>query len=315
MTARLPVVLDCDTGTDDAVAILLAALHPRLDLLGVTTVWGNHDVRHTTDNSLRVLDLVGRGGVGGVGVHPGRNEPVRPRLEPLPSGRDDLPPTLDLPAPTSVAGADAVEWLVATLRAATEPVALVATGPLTNLAAALAADRSITGSVARLVVLGGAHREAGVTPYAERNVWCDPEAAADVLAAPFRDVLLVTMDATFSAPLTAADAARLRALGTPAATAAAAFVEARIDWYRRDRAMAAVGGAPLHDPLAVAALVDPGLLTTLRASVRVERTDPATYGATRFAAEVDEARGRLAVAVRADHDRYLDLLCAALARV
>ncbi|MBM7515437.1 nucleoside hydrolase [Nocardioides nitrophenolicus] len=309
MSARLPVVLDGDPGTDDAVAILLAALHPRLELLGVTTVWGNHDLRDTTDNALRVLDLVGRGDVG---VHPGRNEPVRPRREPLPSGRDDLPPSLDLPAPVSAASEEAVEWLVATLRAATEPVALVATGPLTNLAAALAADRSLTGSVGRLVVLGGAHRAAGVTPYAERNVWCDPEAAADVLAAPFRDLLLVTMDATFSAPLTAADAARLRAHGTPAAVAAAAFVEARIEWYRRDPALAAAGAAPLHDPLAVAALVEPDLLTTLRASVRVERTDPTTYGATRFAAEVDEARGRVAVAVRADRRRYVDLLCATL---
>lgn len=307
---RVPVVLDCDTGTDDAVAILLAALHPGLDLLGVTTSWGNHDVRHTTDNTLRVLDLVGRGA--SVGVHPGRNEPVRPRLTPLPSGRDDLPPTLDLPAPVSAAGTEAVEWLVATLRAATEPVAVVATGPLTNLAAALAADRSITGSVGRLVVLGGAHQRAGVTPYAERNVWCDPEAAADVLAAPFRDVLLVTMDATFSAPLTAADVARLRRLGTPAARATAGLVDARIEWYRRDPSMAAAGGAPLHDPLAVAALVAPGLLTTLRATVQVERTDPVRYGATRFAAEVDERRGRIPVAVRADHDGYVDLLCTTL---
>ncbi|MDQ6524239.1 nucleoside hydrolase [Nocardioides sp. LHD-245] len=306
----IPVVLDCDTGTDDAVAILLAALHPDLDLLGVSTVWGNHDVRHTTDNTLRVLDLIGRGDVG---VHPGRNTPIRPRIEQLPSGRADLPPTLDLPAPASTAGTDAVEWLVETLRATTEPVAVVATGPLTNLAAALAADRSITGSVGRLVVLGGAHRAAGVTPYAERNVWCDPEAAADVLAARFRDLLLVTVDATFSAPLTAADATRLRALGTPAAAAAAAFVEARIEWYRRDEEMAAVGGAPLHDPLAVAALVDPALLTTLRAEARVERADPTTYGATRFAAEVDDSRGRVSVAVRADRERYVDLLCATLA--
>ncbi|NHA00037.1 hypothetical protein G5V59_07085 [Nocardioides sp. W3-2-3] len=210
--AMTPVVLDCDTGTDDAVAILLAALHPDLHLLGVTTVWGNHDVRDTTDNTLRVLDLLGRGDIG---VHPGRNEPVRPRIAPLPSGRADLPPALDLPAPVSTAGAEAVEWLVATLRETTEQVALVATGPLSNLAAALAADRSLVGSVARLVVLGGTHRRAGVTPYAERNVWCDPEAAADVLAARWSDLLLVTMDATFSAPLDTADAAQPASRGHP----------------------------------------------------------------------------------------------------
>lgn len=306
---RTRVILDCDTGTDDAVAVLLAALHPDLDLLGVTTVWGNHDVRHTTDNTLRVLDLVGRGDVG---VHPGRNGPVRPRITALPSGREDLVPTIGLPAPTSVPGAPAVEWLVETLRAATEPVALVPTGPLSNLAAAVAADPRIVGAVGRLVVLGGTHRQAGVTPYAERNVWCDPEAAHDVLAAGFRDVLLVTMDATFSAPLTAADVARLRALGTVAATTAADLVEQRIEWYRRDDAMAALGGAPLHDPLAVAALVAPDLLTVLRASVDVERADEATYGATRFRAETDERQGAVGVSVRADHDGYVDLLCEVL---
>ena len=112
----IPVILDCDTGTDDAVVIMLAALHPDLDLLGVTTVWGNHDVRHTTDNTLRVLDHVGRGDVP---VHVGANAPFRPRLSPLPSGRPELAPVLDLPATGRVAGASpAVDWLVETIRAA-----------------------------------------------------------------------------------------------------------------------------------------------------------------------------------------------------
>ena len=304
-----PLILDCDTGTDDAVAILLAALHTDLDLLGVTTVWGNHDVRHTTDNSLRVLDLVGRGvagGARGVGVHPGRNAPVRPRITELPSGRADLEPTLPLPAPASAAAGDAVEWLVETLRAATQPVAVVPTGPLTNVAAAVAADPRITGAVGRLVVLGGTHRQAGMTPYAERNVWCDPEAAHDVLTAGFRDVLLVTMDATFSAPFTEVEVARLRGLGTTAASAAADLVEQRIGYYG--------GGAPLHDPLAVAALVAPDLLTVLRASVEVERADETTYGATRFRAEADERKGAVGVAVAADRNRYVDLLCEVLGR-
>jgi len=305
-----PLILDCDTGTDDAVAIMAAALHPDLDLLGVTTVWGNHDVAHTTDNSLRVLELVGRADVG---VHPGRNGPVRPRLEELPSGRADLPPTLALPAPSTAPGTAAVEWLVETLRSTTTPVALVPTGPLTNVAAAVAADRRIVEAVGSLVVLGGAHRERGVTPYAERNVWCDPEAAADVLRAGFRDILLVTMDATFSAPLTAADVARLRAVGGTAAATAADFVEARIEWYRRDPAMAAVGAAPLHDPLAVCCLLDPGVVAVREASVTVERVDPTTYGATRFSFAGERSAGTpVRVALRADHDRFLGLLCAAL---
>jgi inosine-uridine nucleoside N-ribohydrolase len=306
----VPVVLDCDTGTDDAVALLVAALHPGLDLLGVTTVWGNHDVAHTTDNSLRVLDLVGRGGVG---VHPGRNAPVRPRIEELPSGRVDLPSTLPIPAATTVAGSPAVEWLVETLRAAPRPVTLVATGPLTNLAAVVAADPRVVDAVDRLVALAGTHRERGVTPYAERNVWCDPEAASDVLGAGFRDVLLVTVDATFSAPLTHEDTARLRAVGTLAAATAADLVEDRIDWYRRDPAMAALGAAPLHDPLAVACLLDPEAVQVRDASVTVERADPTSYGATRFSFTGEAPVGApVRVALGADHDRFLDLLCTTL---
>lgn len=306
-----PLILDCDTGTDDAVAILVAALHPDLDLLGVTTVWGNHDVGHTTDNSLRVLDLVGRGDIG---VHPGRNGPVRPRLEALPSGRSDLPPRLPLPDATTAAGSPAVEWLVETLRATTTPVTVVPTGPLTNLAAVLAADPHLVETVGSLVVLGGSDDEPGVTPYAERNVWCDPEAAHDVLTAGFRDLLLVTMDATFSAPLDPADVARIRAVGTVAALTVADLVEARIEWYRRDPAMAALGAAPLHDPLAVACLLDPGVVEVREASVTVERTDPTTYGATRFSFAGDSAGAPVRVALRADHDRFLDLLCDGLAQ-
>ena len=300
----ISVILDCDTGTDDAVAIMLAALHPDLDLLGVTTVWGNHDVRHTTDNTLRVLDHVGRGDVP---VHPGANAPFRPRISPLPSGRSELPPVLDLPAARSTAGeAPAADWLVATLRAATRPVAFVSTGPLTNIAAAVTVAPEIMASVDRLVVLGGTHREAGVTPYAERNVWCDPEAMAVVLAAGFERLLLVGMDATFAAPFDADDAAALGARGTPAGLAAAQFVLERIATYRSDAAMAALAAAPLHDPLAVASLLDPEVVSTVRARCVVETTDPMTYGATRFALDAEDAT--LEVALGADHARYLSLL-------
>lgn len=254
-----PLVLAADANTDDAVAVLLAARHPHLDLRGVSTA--------SADEAAALGDLVAPGEVGEVGFHAGP------------------------------------DWLVRTLREAPEPVTLVTTGPLTHVAAALAADRSIARAVARLVVLGGAHRAAGVTAHAESNVWTDPDAAAVVLAAPFRDTLLVTADATAAAALTPADLDRLHASGTAAARAAAGLCAERLD-----------RGALVHDPLAVAAVVDPTLLTTLRATVRVERTDPATYGATRFAAELDEKRGRTTVAVGADRDRYAGLLCTTLGK-
>ncbi|HET9422377.1 MAG TPA: nucleoside hydrolase [Nocardioides sp.] len=296
-----PVILDCDTGTDDAVAIMAAALHPALNLLGVTTVWGNHDVRHTTDNTLRVLDHIGRGDVP---VHAGRNEPFRPRESPLPSGRDDLPSTLDLPAPQGAAGSsDAVGWLVETLRATPEPVTLVPTGPLTNVAAAVELAPDIVGAVRRVVALAGTHVAPGVRPLVERNVWCDPEAAAYVVAAGFADLTFVGMDATFAAALDAADADRLAALATPAGEAAGGFQRQRIELYGGE-------SAPLHDPLAVAALLDEGVVRTEPATVTVELDPGPTYGRTTYGLGAEQPT--LRVALDADRSRFLAFLCEAL---
>ncbi len=304
----MPVILDCDTGTDDAVAIMVAALHPELDLLGVSTVWGNHDVRHTTDNTLRVLDHIGRGDVP---VHAGRNAPFRPRHTPLPSGRDDLPSTLDLPAAvTAAASTDAVGWLVRTLREAPEPVTLVPTGPLTNISAAIEAAPDIVGSVARVVALAGTHREPGVGPLVERNVWCDPAAAAYVVAAGFADLTFVGMDATFSAPLDSSAAERLSALGTAAGRAAGRFLEQRIEWYSRDPAMARLGSAPLHDPLAVAQALERGLVNTRPAGCRVELTPGEEYGRTVY--DLDAEQADLTVGLAADPRAFLLFLTDAL---
>ncbi len=297
----MPVVLDCDTGTDDAVAIMTAALHPGLRLLGVTTVWGNHDIRHTTDNTLRVLDHVGRGDVP---VHAGRNAPFRPRNPGLPTGRDDLPSTLDLPAAVgSARSADAVGWLVETLRAAPEPVTLVPTGPLTNIAAAVEAAPDVVDAVARVVALAGTHRRPGVGPLVERNAWCDPEAAAYVVRAGFRDLTFVGMDATFSAALDAADADRLDALGTRAGEVAGRFQRQRIAHY---------GGtsAPLHDPLAVAYVVDPSVVATRPARCRVELAPGPELGRTHY--ELDAERAELEVGLAADRGAFLRFLADAL---
>ena len=170
----------------------------------------------------------------------------------------------------------------------------------------VAADRGTVAAVERLIVLGGTHRRAGVTPYAERNVWCDPEAVAEVLAAGFQRLLLVGMDATFAVPFDADDAAALAGRGTPAGIAAGRFVSERIAMYRSDATMAALAAAPLHDPLAVASLLDPEVVSTVRARCVVETTDPLTYGATRFALDAEDAT--LEVALGADHARYLSLL-------
>lgn len=306
----VPVVLDCDSGTDDAVAIMVAALHPDLELVGVTTVWGNHDVRHTTDNSLRVLDHLGRSDIP---VHAGLAGPFAPRITPLPAGRADLPSTIDLPPAQRSAGpGPALEWLVETLRATTVPVALVATGPASNIAALLRAEPAAADAIETLVLLGGTHRHAGVTTWAERNVWCDPAATAAVLRAGLEDVVMIGMDATFAAALDEREVRAFADLGSRAGALAARLLSERIAWYRRDPAMAALRSAPLHDPLAVSFLVEPGVVTLAPTRCVVETRDPVRVGQTTF--DLDPAARSLRVALEADRDDYARLLTTTYAR-
>ena len=287
----LPVVLDCDTGTDDAVAIMLAALHPGLDLLGVTTVFGNLAVADTTDNTRRVLDEVGRSGVP---VHRGASSA--------------LPPGRRVPKASL-----AVDWLVETLRATTRPVTLVPTGPLTNVALALAADPRIVDAVDQLVMMGGSHAIPNVTPHAERNVWNDPVAADSVLRAGFRRLVMVTLDATHQAPLDHDDCDRLRRLGTPAGVATADLVEERIEQYAGWGPPGARPAAPVHDPVTVAYLVEPDVVTLRHLHVAVETTEGPTCGRTVI--DVDGVTSRppnAHVALTADRDRFVGVLLSTL---
>lgn len=261
---------------------------------------GNHDVRDTTDNSLRVLDLVG---AGHVPVVPGLNGPFPGRATPLPSGRDDIPTTLALPAPVGTAhDGHASDWLAALVARHPVPVTVVTTGPLSNLAQAVREHPELVERVARVVSLVGTHQHEGLLPLVERNAWCDPEAVAAVLDAGFSDLTFVGMDATFSAPLDPSDVELLRAVGTPSAMAAAAMVEQRIGWYD--------GPAPLHDPLALAHVLEPGLVSVSPARVTVDLGDGPTYGRTIY--ELDPPNPALDVGLAADHERFVEWLCGVL---
>ncbi|HEU4567408.1 MAG TPA: nucleoside hydrolase [Marmoricola sp.] len=240
-----PVVLDCDTGTDDAVAIMLAARHPALSLLGVCSVFGNAGVEETTANAERVLTALGRA---------------------------DVPVERGSPVAGSASSA-AVEWLVALLRRTTEPVTLVATGPLTNLAAALAAEPGLVEAVDELVVMGGTFGVVAAGPV-ERNLGNDPAAAAAVLSAGFARVVLVPLDATYQALMGPREVAALRALG-PIGELAAGFVAERIEQYA---SMPLDGRAPVHDPLTVAYLVDPAVVSLTAARVEVAVDGRTTLG-------------------------------------
>lgn len=277
------LILDVDTGTDDAVAVMLAALHPALDLVACTTVNGNIPVASCTDNTLRVLDHIGRGDIP---VFEGLARPLARPDFPVPRATQDRagkyhPAALPVPPAVSRKQATgAVEFLIETYRAATEEIALVPVAPLSNIAAALALEPRFVDLVPEVVIMGGGHALGNVTPSAEFNIWGDPEAAAMVFAAGFRKLTLVPLDATHRALITAAHCQALHALGTPAGIAAAAFIGHRIEVHDADQKQDIAHSTPVHDALAVGTLIDASLITTRRLHVAVETQGPLTVGRT-----------------------------------
>lgn len=306
------VILDVDTGTDDAVALMLAALHPQLELVGATTVTGNVMVDYTTENTLRVFDHIGVS----VPVYRGLAQPIARNDLPVP--RHTPPPGktyvhgdyLDIPPSTSkIQAASAVEFLIETYRAATDEIVLIPTGPLTNIAAALRLEPKLIDLIPRTMIMGGAHATGNITPRAEFNIWADPEAARVVFSSGLREVTLVMLDATHKALVSSADCEAFRALGTPAATAMAIFVERRIRGYDEGQPMSRAGAAPVHDALCVAAVVDPAVITTRRLFVDVE-----THGETTVGETVVDVAGRsgcepnMAVAFDADERAFVQMM-------
>ena len=276
------MILDCDTGTDDAVAIMLAALHPAIELLACTTVNGNVPVQNCTDNTLRTLDFIGRSDVP---VYEGAARPIVRLDFPLPrelQNKGKIHGTeLPLPAArSSKQGTGAVEFLIETYRQAKEDIVLVPVGPLTNIAAALVADPTFVKRVPEVVIMGGAHDHGNITPAAEFNVWADPEAAAIVFAAGFDKITLVPLDATHKAVVTSEQCARLDELQTPAGVAAARFISQRIKGYDISQPMPVLGSAPVHDAVCVNFLIDPAVVGTERVHVAVETRGDLTLGRT-----------------------------------
>ncbi len=278
------LILDCDTGTDDAVAIMLAALHPELDLLAVTTVNGNVEVQYCTDNTLRVLDHIGRSDVP---VYEGLRRPIVRTDFPVPRNSAVNPNSnihgRELPLPPATSrkqDTGAVEFLVETYRATTDEIALVPVGPLSNIAAAIAIEPRLVEAVPEVVIMGGGNVKGNATPSAEFNIWADPEAAAAVFAAGFPKITLVPLDATHQALVSRDQCRALAALGTPAGEAAATLIERRITGYDATQPMAVAHSAPVHDALCVAYLLHREVLDVQRTHVDVETAGALTVGRT-----------------------------------
>jgi inosine-uridine nucleoside N-ribohydrolase len=294
-----PILLDCDPGHDDAIALLLALASPELELLGVTTVAGNQTLEKTTANAIRVLDFL---------------------------GRDDIPVAAGAPAPlvrdayvaayvhgeTGLDGPDlpppqrerlqqhAVDFLAGTIRGRNGAVTLVPTAPLTNIALLLALHPDARPE--RIVLMGGAIAEGNVTPAAEFNIWADPEAAARVFASGI-DITMVGLDVTHKALFTPAHQERLEGRVGKMVNALLGFYG---EFHRRQYGW---DGSPIQDAVAVAHVAQPDLLETVERGVIVDTGPELSRGRT----YVDlwrragwEPNAHVAVDIRAEG--FLDLL-------
>jgi inosine-uridine nucleoside N-ribohydrolase len=264
VSAPVPILLDCDPGHDDAVALMLALASPEVELLGVTTVSGNQTLEKTTANALRVLELAGRGDVP---VAAGAGRPLARELfvAAYVHGESGLDGPVLPPPRGSPVEEHAVDFLAGKMLASERPVTLIATGPLTNVALFLARHPEAAGRVERHVLMGGAIAEGNVTPAAEFNVWADPEAAWRVFRSGL-DVTMIGLDVTHKALFTDAHAERLRATGT-----IGAFVAELFAFYHRFHAETyGFEGSPIHDAVAVAQVIRPGLVRTLERNVEVD---------------------------------------------
>ncbi|MBW3782300.1 pyrimidine-specific ribonucleoside hydrolase RihA [Aeromonas veronii] len=272
----LPVILDCDPGHDDAIALILALASPELDVLAVTTSAGNQTPDKTLNNALRILTLLGRNDIP---VAAGAPKPLARELIIADnvhgeSGLDG--PKLPDPAfaPQAMTG---IELMAKCLRESPQPVTLVPTGPLTNIALLLAAHPELKGKIARIVLMGGAAGAGNWTPAAEFNIYVDPE-AADMVFKSGIPITMCGLDVTHEAQVMDEDIERVRAITNPVAQCVAGLLDFFMIYHRDPKW--GFSGAPLHDPCTIAWLLAPELFHGVECRVDIETSGEHTVGMT-----------------------------------
>lgn len=312
------VILDVDTGTDDAIAIMTAVMSENLEVLGVCAVNGNRGIDFTTENTLRVIEYLGKD----IPVFRGCSLPMvvsltEGRREDIPykGPKDpqdnvhgdyiDLPPATIQEQPVS-----AVRWLVDTLMASEGDITLIPVGPLTNIAMALRIEPRIAQKIKRIVIMGGGCREVNITPTAEFNFWIDPEAAKIVFDCGC-DILVVPLDATHAAAVSIRTAEALERKGTKPATLTARIIRQRQNAYKHWQPMADIDSVPVHDALAVCAVLDESILEpVVETYADVDIGKGAADGMSIFDLDnrYKDRKKNVKVALGADPERFADML-------
>lgn len=265
------VILDVDTGTDDAIALMLAALSPDLELLGACSVGGNRALSFTTENTLRVLEYINSPAVTYRGCEwpmvaslPKWRRPMLPFTSEHEEAKNVHTDYVPMPQATRKIGdKHAVTWMVDTLMASDGDVTVIPAGPQTNIGMALRMEPRIAQKIEQIVFMGGAHAVGNTTPTSEFNIWMDPE-AAKIVADSGVKILAVPVNSTHAAYVTLDECAEIEALGTPAAIKAAEMIRQRIRGYMEWQPLDVPFAAPVHDPLAVCAVINPDVLKDVR---------------------------------------------------
>lgn len=273
MNERIPVILDGDPGHDDAIAWVLANASPLLDIRAVTSVCGNQTIQKTTYNAGRIMTLIGLD----VPLAAGRVKPLvaDPIIAPTVHGQSGLDgPALPEPKNQPI-GLDACALMAEVLEKSDEPVVLIPTGPLTNVAALLLLYPHLKAKIRHIYLMGGGIQYGNWTPAAEFNILVDPE-AADIVYRSGIPITMAGLDVTEKALIFPEDFERIRALGNPVATVVAEWLDFFYGFHRS----LGYAGAPVHDAVAVAALIKPELMTFREMYVQIETTGDYCRGAT-----------------------------------
>ncbi len=269
------VIIDCDPGHDDAIALMLAFGSNILNVQCVTVVAGNQTLNKTLDNTLRILTLINERIVK---VAAGFSKPILRELRTAPeihgvSGLEgvDLPKPDITPQPIH-----AVDLIIETCRSSEEKVFLIPTGPLTNIAIALVKEPEIKQKIERIVLMGGAVFESNITPASEFNIFVDPEAAKIVFESGL-PITMVSLDATHKAVFINEDVEKFRMMNGMVSKKVADLLSFYISTYRE---VFSFNGAPLHDALAVAEVIEEGIVKTRKLAVKIETSGEFTRGRT-----------------------------------
>jgi len=297
------IILDCDPGHDDAVAIIMAGQHPDIDLLGITVVAGNQTLEKTVKNALSIcqhLDL-------DVPVYAGMSRPmVRDQITAgAHHGESGLDGPVFEPLTRKAEPTHAVKFIIDTLINSDGSITLVPTGPLSNVAMAMCLEPKIIPKIREIVLMGGAYQLGNVTPAAEFNIFADAEAAHIVFSSG-APLVMMGLDITNQAQCTDEIVKRMEKIGNKASKLFAEMMGFFIETQQR---LLGFSGGPLHDPTCVAWLIDPSCIELKEMYTEVEIRSDKSYGRTLcdyFGVTENKPNSRVAVEI--DQSKFWDIV-------